>query len=301
MISTSATMVEEVTEQSLPHGAYAHCESLVRLTDKDRYLAALFASAEARPHLHALYAFAGEIARVRAAAREPLPGEVRLQWWRDVLNGEAWGDASANPVAAALMDTVARCDLPRDRLIAFIDAHAFDLYDDAMASLAELDAYAQNTAGVSFAIAAQILGGKAGADAREAAAAPAGIAWGVAQRLRSFPHDLARRQMFVPLDLLAWGGVRREEIEARQNTKGLRDVLAALRDHARGAFARFAGAAPAIPEPCAPAFLPATLTPQLLAKLNAAAADPFTVVEVPPWRRQWALWRAARRWPKVKT
>src|SRR5215469_901092 len=122
--------------------AYAHCEALVRAADKDRYLASLFAPTEARPHLHALNAFASEIARVRAAAREPLPGEIRLQWWRDTLAGEAWGDASANPVAAALLDTVARCGLPRERLTALIDGHAFDLYDDAMVSLADLDAYA---------------------------------------------------------------------------------------------------------------------------------------------------------------
>jgi phytoene synthase len=279
--------------------AYAHCETLVRAADKDHYLAALFAPPAARPHLHALHAFAGEISRVRAMVREPLPGEIRLQWWRDVLGGEAWGDASANPVAAALLDTVARCDLPRNQLIAFIDAHAFDLYDDAMARLADLDAYAAHTSGALFALAAHILGGKDGAAAAMAAIAPAGIAWCVAQRLRSFPHDLALRQMFVPLELLTWGGVRREEIEARQNTKGLRDALEALRDHARGAFARFAAAAPAVPEPCAPAFLPATLVPQLLARLDAAAADPFTEVEVPQWRRQWALWRAARRWPRV--
>ena len=99
------------------HDAYAHCEALVRTSDKDRFLASLFAPADARPYLHALYAFANEIARVRAAVREPLPGEIRLQWWRDMLAGEAWGEASANPVAAALLDTVAQCDLPNDRLI----------------------------------------------------------------------------------------------------------------------------------------------------------------------------------------
>jgi hypothetical protein len=37
--------------------------------------------------------------------------------------------------------------------------------------------------------------------------------------------------------------------------------------------------------------------PQLLARLDAAAADPFAAVEVPQWRRQWALWRTARKWP----
>ena len=277
---------------------YAHCEAVVRAADKDRYLASLFAPAAARQHLHALYAFASEIARVREAAREPLPGEIRLQWWRDVLAGEGRGEVSANPVAAALLDTVARCALPRERLIALIDAHAFDLYDDEMPSLADLDAYAEHTSGTLFALAAQILGGTDGADAIAAAATPAGIAYGVAQRLRTFPRDLARRQLFVPLDLLAQHGVTREEIEAHQNAAGLRGALAALRDHARAAFGRFRAAAPDIPESCAPAFLVAALVPPLLARLDATAADPFASVEVPQWRRQWALWRAARRWPR---
>jgi phytoene synthase len=278
---------------------YAHCEALVRAADKDRYLASLFAPAAARQYLHALYAFASEIARVRDAAREPLPGEIRLQWWRDVLAGEGRGEVSANPVAAALLDTVARCALPRARLIALIDAHAFDLYDDAMRSLADLDAHAEHTSGTLFALAAQILGGADGADAIAAAATPAGIAYSVAQRLRTFPRDLARRQLFVPLDLLAQHGVTREEIEARQNAAGLCGAHAALRDHARAAFGRFRAAAPSIPESSAPAFLVAALAPPLLAWLDAAAADPFATVDVPQWRRQWALWRAARRWPKV--
>jgi 15-cis-phytoene synthase len=279
--------------------AYAHCETLVRVADKDRYLASLFAPAAARHHLYALYAFASEIARVRDAARQPLPGEIRLQWWRDALTGEGRGEVSANPVAAALLDTIASCALPTERLIGLIDARAFDLYDDAMPSLADLDAYAERTSGTLFALAAQILGRAHGADAIAPAAAHAGIAHGIVRRLRSFPRDLARRQLFVPLDLLARYGVTREEIEARQNASGLRGALAHLRDHARAAFGSFRSAAPDIPESCAPAFLVAALVPQLLGRLDATAVDPFAAVEVPQWRRQWALWRAARRWPSV--
>jgi phytoene synthase len=280
---------------------YAHCEALVRAADKDRYLASLFAPAQPRQHLYALYAFASEIARVRDAAREPLPGEIRLQWWRDVLAGEGRGEVSGNPVAAALLDTVARCVLPRAHLIGLLDAHAFDLYDEAMPSLADFDTYAERTSGTLFTLAVQILGAPHGADAIavDAAAQSAGIAYGVAQRLRTFPRDLARRQLFVPLDLLAQHAVTREEIEARQNTAGLCGALAALRNHARAAFGRFHAAAPGVPEACAPAFLVAALVPPLLARLDAAAADPFELVEVPQWRRQWVLWRAARRWPKV--
>jgi phytoene synthase len=279
------------------HDAYAHCETIVRAADKDRYLAGLFAPAAARRHLYALYAFASEIARVREAAREPLPGEIRLQWWCDALAGEACGEVSANPVAAALLDTIAQCALPKEPLIALIEAHGFDLYDDAMPSLVELDAYAERTAGALFGLGARILGCD-GADAR-AAAVPAGIAYRVAQALRTFPRDAARRQIFVPLDLLHQHGVSREEIEARQNSAGLRASLAALRDHARAAFDQFRTAARTVPEACAPAFLVVAVAPPLLARLAAAAADPFAPVEVPQWRRQWALWRAARKWPRV--
>jgi 15-cis-phytoene synthase len=273
---------------------YAHCESAVRAADKDRFLAALFAPAERRRHLYALYAFNSEIARVRDLAREALPGEIRLQWWRDAIAGEARGEVSANPIAAALLDTISTCGLSPDPLLRLIDAHAFDLYDDAMATLANLDAYARDTDGALMSLAARVLAG----DDAAAAAASAGIAYAVTSRLRSFPADVARRQMFVPQELLDRHGVTRAAIEARQVSPELRAVLAELRDHAESAFAAFRHAAMEIPERCAPAFLAAAVVPLSLAKLGRAA-DPFGTVELPQWRRQWIIWRAARRWPRL--
>ena len=104
--------------------AYRHCEQIVRAADKDRFLATLFAPADRRDALFALYAFNCEIAGVRERAREPMPGEIRLQWWRDVLGGERAGEAAANPVAAALLETIARFDLPAAALLELIEAHA---------------------------------------------------------------------------------------------------------------------------------------------------------------------------------
>src|ERR1700740_3516033 len=97
--------------------AFAYCAELVRAADRDRYLAALFAPAEFRGALHALHAFNIEVRRVREAAREPLPGEIRLQWWTDVLTGEREGEAAANPVAAALLASIERYWLPRDNVL----------------------------------------------------------------------------------------------------------------------------------------------------------------------------------------
>jgi 15-cis-phytoene synthase len=274
--------------------AYAHCEAVVRAADKDRFLAALFAPAERRRHLFALYAFNGEIARVRELAREALPGEIRLQWWRDVLDGEARGEVSANPVAAALLDTVSACGLPLDPLIRLIDAHAFDLYDDAMATLADLDTYGRDTEGALMSLAARVLAD----DDVTPAAANAGIACTVTSRLRGFPADVARRQMFVPLEVLDRHGVDRAAIEARQDSPQLRAALADMRAHAQGAFAEFHRAAAEIPERCAPAFLAAAVVPPWLKTLDGAA-DPFGTVELPQLRRQWIIWRAARRWPRL--
>jgi 15-cis-phytoene synthase len=277
--------------------AYSHCEAVVRTADKDRFLASLFAPSDLRRHLHALYAFGGEIARVRDAAREALPGEIRLQWWRDVLGGEGRGEVSANPIAGALLDTIARCGLPTEPLIGLIDAHSFDLYDETMATLADLDAYGRDTEGALMALAARILADGAAPD--PALAASAGVACTVARHLRSFPHDVSRRQMFVPLEVLGRRGVSRAEVEARHNSEGLRDALAEMRAHVRAAFGQFRATAAAISDRCAPAFLVVAILPALLALLERAGGDPFTPVELPQWRRQWAIWRAARRWPTV--
>ena len=49
-----------------------------------------------------------------------------------------------------------------------------------------------------------------------------------------------------------------------------------------------------------PAFLPVALVPGYLAAMERPGYDPFkTAVDVPQWRRQWALWRAARRYSRL--
>src|SRR5690606_16690904 len=144
--------------------------------DKDRFLAALFAPAGNRGALFALYAFNLEIARVRDAIRQPLAGEIRMQWWRDVIAGEARGEVEANPVAAALRASMERYRLPTAPLQELIDARAFDLYDQLMMTRADLEDYADKTASSLLALAATVLGGD---DKAEHAAHHGGIAYAI--------------------------------------------------------------------------------------------------------------------------
>ena len=262
--------------------AFAYCAELVRAADRDRFLAALFAPVEHRQALHALYAFNIEVARVREAAREPMPGEIRLQWWREVISGEREGEAQANPVAAALLATIERHGLAANRFTALIEARRFDLYDEPMATLADLEAYASDTSSALFSLAAQILG----ADA-EAAAEPAGIAYAVTGLVRAFPLHAARHQIYLPAELLDRHHVRIEDILAGQSSAGLNAALAALRELARERLRASRGPITALP-----AFLPAALVRPSLERLDHC--DAFAPVELSLWRRQWLIWRAAR-------
>src|SRR4029078_3470659 len=93
-----------------------YCAALALEADRDRYLAALFAPADRRGALFSLYAVDIEFSRIRDLAREPMPGEIRLQWWREVLEGVRAGEAAANPVAGPLLAKLARHRLAMDKL-----------------------------------------------------------------------------------------------------------------------------------------------------------------------------------------
>jgi 15-cis-phytoene synthase len=195
--------------------AFAYCENLLRAGDKDRWLASLFAPADRRPHLHALYAFNLEIARVRELAREAMAGEIRLQWWREVLAGTRRGEAAANPVAAALMETIARCDLPVQTFLDLIEARAFDLYNDPMPRLDAFAAYGRHTASGLIGLSARVLARDH--DVSEATG-PAGIAYATTGLLRTLALHASRGQIYLPADMLARHGVDLSDILAGRTT-----------------------------------------------------------------------------------
>jgi len=271
---------------------FGHCAALVREADRDRYLAALFAPAAHRGALWSLYAFNVEISRVRDLAREPMPGEFRLQWWREVLAGERSGEAAAHPVAAALRETLERYGLATDRLIALIDARAFDLYDEPMATLTDLEIYGIKTQSSLFAMAGEILG--ASGLPGELMTIDAGIAYTIARVLQGFARHAARRQLYVPLELLTRHGVDPNDIFAGQASDPLRGALGELcalaRRHLASAQARLTAAAPDI----LPALLPAALIGPALRRMERPGYQPFHFEPASPFRRQWQLWRAAR-------
>lgn len=271
---------------------FDHCAALVREADRDRFLATLFAPAEHRDALFALYAFNAEIARVRDVAREPLPGEIRLQWWREVLSGERDGEAAAHPVAAALRETLERYGFVAAPLLELIEARTFDLYDEPMATIADLELYGIRTQSPVFAMASGILG--AGKAPPELFTLDAGVAYTIGVMLSQLGRHASRRQLYVPLEVLDRHQVALADVFAGRANEPLFGALAELRKLAREHLAAAQEKLKAAPPEILPALLPLALVGPMLRRMEQADYAPLQFEPATPWRRQWQLWRAAR-------
>ena len=267
--------------------AFSYCAELVRTADRDRFLATLFAPVGSRDALYALYAFNIEISRVADRAREAMPGEIRLQWWRDVLHGERGEEAGASPVAAALLNTLERRRLAADSLIALVEARRFDLYNEPMLTVAGLESYAVRTSSALIAMAAQILGVDAAAAAR-----PAGIGYGFAYALAALPRQAAQRKLYLPVELLARHGAGPDDVFSGRSSPRLNAAAAELRSLARGYLDATAAALGTLSDETWPAFLSVASLRAVLDRWERC--DIFAPAELSAWRRQWLIWRASR-------
>ena len=129
----------------------------VRVADPDRYVSALYAPEDRRAALFALYGFNAEIAGVRDRVREALPGEVRLQWWRDAIDAVGGEAVAGNPLAEELTQAIARYELPRQAFDNYLEARIFDLYVDPMPSRTDLEGYCGETASALIQLAALVV------------------------------------------------------------------------------------------------------------------------------------------------
>ncbi len=275
--------------------AASFCAELVRSHDFVRYASALFLPPRQRRALLALYAFNVEISRVRAQVSQPLPGEMRLQWWADMLAGKEHGGIEGNPVAAELQLAIQTWRLPVGRLSRLIEEHQFDLYNDPMPTMAALEGYLNDTASALFSLAALIAGQPS--EAIEHLSRHAGLAQGIVQVMVSLPSDASRRQLFVPEQVLVSHGCGIEEIFAGKQTAKLRaaldQVLGEAREHLTTAFALLG----TVPPEVRPVFLVLAQVRRNLAKLSRADNDPFVLLSTSRFQILWTLWRASRSRP----
>ena len=226
-------MSDPTQDSAQAREASGFCAELVRSHDFVRYASTLFVPVPQRRALLALYAFNVEVSRVRAQVSQSLPGEMRLQWWSDMLAGMEHGGVAGNPVAGELLLAIQTWRLPVGRLSRLIEEHQFDLYDDPMPTMAALEGYINDTSSALFSLATAVFG-QSWSDI-EHLARHAGLAQGITQVMTSLPLDASRRQLFVPQQVLTNHGCGIEDVFAGRETPNLRAafdrLLSEARDH----------------------------------------------------------------------
>ncbi|WFU10423.1 phytoene/squalene synthase family protein [Rhizobium sp. CB3090] len=274
-----------MTTLAAPRSNQDLCLATLRDTDRDRYLACLLAPEDKRGALAALYAFNAELARIRDLVHEPLPGEVRMQYWRDLLEGQAHGSSAANPVAAELLAAIEAYRLPRQTLIDMIDARIFDLYDDPMETRGTLEGYAGETASALIQLASLVLSPEDASRSADAAG-HAGVAQAIAGLLQLMPLHRRRGQLYLPLEILTATGLDRDAFLAGEDKARISAAIEAFAGLGREHLAK-ARAAGNIAPTVFPAFLPVVLAEPVLKRAQALGAELFDQSFLQPqWRRQ---------------
>lgn len=266
-----------------------HCCDLVTKFDHDRYLTVLYAPAEKRAALYALYAFNYEISRIREGVSEPMLGEIRLQWWREAIDDVYQGTVRSHDILPSLAAAITAHDLPRESFMEMIEGRSQDLYDDSPKTLSELEDYLSQTAGNLSCLAVQILGGKA----KDELARRLGIAWGYVGLIRSVAYHLSLKKSFIPLDLMTEYDVKGKYLSPDE-PEAMTAILPAFSQKAEEHLNYIRAHKKLIPPGARSAFLLSALSRSYLKTIKKADYNAFGLHEkADAFSRQWRLLTSA--------
>ena len=208
----------------------SYCGQLVQEHDPDRFLLSMFAPAERREALWALFAFNHEIAKTREVVTETQLGLIRLQWWRDAI-AALYGDETErgvpeHEVVGALVVAIMDHDLPREHFDALIYAREFDLEDVLPGNLEGTINYADFTATPLMKLAVQICGG----DAEVEPVQPVAVNYALAGILRAVRTHAMQRRCYLPQDLVSKHGVKLNQLYELKPQDGLSAITQSVAD-----------------------------------------------------------------------
>lgn len=251
----------------------SYCGNEVRQYDPDRFATAMLAPQASREGLFSLYAFNLEVAKTREAVSEPMLGEIRLQWWREAIEGIYDGTPRRHEVVLPLVELVAAQGLTRRYFDDLIDARGDDLSDDPPETVDALVRYAEGTSVNLIWLALETLGVRS--DAATEAARHVGLAWALTGLVRAMPFHLSQRRRYLPEELIGRHGVeRRNLMELRAEpaiASAVEEITALAWDHLKKARALKGD----IPHAAVPALLLAPIAAIHLRRLAKVGYDPF--------------------------
>jgi phytoene synthase len=192
--------------------------ALVRRHDPDRFLTALFAPSTKRDVLLTLYAFNHELARAREVVSDPPLAFIRLQWWREVLDGAH----RRHHLAEALRAAIDTGGLDRGDLLSLIDAREAEV-EPSFKTIHDWRGHLFAGAGGVAVAAARVLGAPDPERLRSL-----GAGYGVAGLLRSISVHSRQGRCLLPVDILTRYGLAPEGIIAEPLALASRPMIQCL-------------------------------------------------------------------------
>ncbi|WP_373235825.1 phytoene/squalene synthase family protein [Cohaesibacter celericrescens] len=274
------------------------CKTELRKLDPVAHFSSLTADKKHRAALISFLAFVAEISRIPKMVSDPSMGEVRLQWWRDIVgdrdNNKTFSAKNIGPLAAALKDTQRRYNLPAETLLQIIDAHTFDLYNDPMPDVATYEAYAGETAALPILLSAQILNGGEHPNHLSDLCGHAGMAIALANNLFDWPKAANAQRLFLPATIFVKEGVGTHDIFNQKSSQNLIEAIRSCtqlgHDHHSKAMAFYQALQGEGRSHLAPAFLMLAPAKRLLIKRSK---DPINNMTLANWRAYLSIWRMA--------
>lgn len=250
------------------------CNAMAREQDFERWLAALLAPPAARTDLSVILAFNAEVAKTRDVVSEPMLGQIRLQWWRETIEGAALGAPRGHPVAEGLAAVLAQGRVKADDLRALIDARETDLTREGLNSLDDFLTYIDATAGALNRLLLACLGIEAAA--AQGAAHHAARATAIAGQLRAAAVNAARGRVLLPRDVLAAQGVTVDALLAGRPQPGLAAAARELAEVAGREITAARALRREVPAAALPVLASLRFADHHLARLGRAGFDVFS-------------------------
>ncbi len=266
-----------------------YIQEILKQKDKKRYFLTLIIDKKHQQAVQALYAFNAEISAISHLVKEPNMGKIRLTYWREILEGEAHGEASKNPIASAILRVLKDYNLPSLPLIRLIDARRFDLYNDKMPDMKAFELYSGETTSILFQYVAMMLN-----DGQELSngdgAGHLGVADALIGHVMAFEYNLAQQKLYLPLNSFGKVGLSEQQLFADENKQQVRGALINLLDIAQTHLAKAENATKTLARHIRPAFaLIKAHKAQIKALKKSNAKDLHLLKKLPDWKIIWHI------------
>ena len=269
-----------------PSPQYQYYSNQISEQDHDRFLCIMLAPENKRNDLISLYAFNCEVARIRETVSETLLGQMRLQWWREIIenavpeSSHPSGSGGSGGSGGMLHNLICDHDLAKQPLYDLLTARADDLDDIPPPNMDALVNYCQATSSNLIQLSLDILMGKdnqeqGGNQHQITAAQDCGIAWALIGTIRAIPYMASKGHCRLPVSLLREAGIEWQSISAKEQPKALPDIVSVLAREAQNRLESTRQASRELQKTAIPGLLSVPIASYYLKQITKAAYNPF--------------------------